>query len=269
MGLGRGSGKRFQGKSGKAGRFIEGNRHSGLLCLKAASGGKMAHSLAQNEIFLRVGAAVLAGFALGFEREGHGRAAGLKTMVLACVASCLGMILSELFFLESMDRSGTFLPDRARLAAGILTGIGFLGAGAILRQGNSIRGVTTGAVLWYATILGMACGSGYFLIAGLGVLIALGVLYLLPVLESHVQRDGYARLSIALDLAHDGEEKFLSLLKQNAVKITESNRSVDLQGGERQLEYQLKFQLSREADLSRKVVEKLAGEPGVRRIRWE
>ena len=54
------------------------------------------------------------------------------------------------------------------MAAGILTGIGFLGAGAILRHGNNIRGVTTGAVLWYATILGMACGSGRLQLAGLG-----------------------------------------------------------------------------------------------------
>ena len=229
----------------------------------------MGESLSQSEILLRVGAAVGAGFALGFEREGHGRAAGLKTMVLACVASCLGMILSEYFFLESLGRTNGFLPDRARLAAGILTGIGFLGAGAILRQGNSVRGVTTGAVLWYATILGMACGSGHFLIAALGVVIALGVLYLLPKIESRVARDGYARLSIAMDAGRDGEEEFQRFLREQGMEVTEAKRSLDVPGGEKVLDYQLKFRLSRGKDFSRQILDKLAGEPGVRRIRWE
>src|SRR3989338_1113510 len=100
----------------------------------------------------RIGFSLGAGLILGLERESHGRAAGLKTTVLACVASCLAMILSENFYLESAGAAGVFRPDRARLAAGILTGIGFLGAGAIIRQGTLVRGVTTAAVLWYITI---------------------------------------------------------------------------------------------------------------------
>ncbi len=224
--------------------------------------------LAHGEVLLRVAAALAAGFALGLEREGHGRAAGLKTMVLTCVAACLAILLSEAYFLESAGRAG-FLPDRSRMAAGILTGIGFLGAGAILRQGNSIRGVTTGAVLWYSTILGMACGSGKFLLAALGTAIALGVLNLLPWVENRLKRDGFARLIITMDPNRPGEEVFDGLLREHAIQIVETQRTWDVQDGEKTLEVGFKYRRIRDRDLSRLMVERLVKEPGVRRVRWE
>jgi len=229
----------------------------------------MGAVLDQKEIVLRVLAALAAGFALGLEREGHGRAAGLKTMVLTCVAACLAILLSESYFIDSAGRAAGFLPDRSRMAAGILTGIGFLGAGAILRQGNSIRGVTTGAVLWYSTILGMACGSGKYLLAALGTFIALGVLNLLPWVENHLKRDGFARLIVAMDPNRPGEEIFEGLLREHSVQIVETQRTWDIQGGEKILEVAFKYRRARDKDLSRLVVEKLAAEPGVRRVRWE
>lgn len=221
-------------------------------------------------VLVRVGFALAAGFVLGWEREGHGRAAGLKTMILACVASCLAMILSETFFLESAARSATgFLPDRSRLAAGILTGIGFLGAGAILRHGNNIRGVTTGAVLWYATIIGMACGSGRLELAGLGTAIALGVLYLLPIMEKRIARDGFARLTVVLDADQRAEVTIENLLKEKGLQITSNQHSLDLKNRERALSYELKYRRVRDIKLSTALVDKLAGEPGVRSVRWE
>jgi len=225
--------------------------------------------LSEGEILCRVAAALAAGTALGFEREGHGRAAGLKTMVLACVASCLAILLSEMFYAESAARLQGFMPDRSRLAAGILTGIGFLGAGAILRHGNSIRGVTTGAVLWYATILGMACGSGRYLIAGLGTGIALGVLNFFPYFENRLRRDGFARLTLAVDSQHAHEEDFTEILSKLSLQITETQRSVDLAAREKVLEYQLKYHRAWNKDYSRQAVDSLSALPGIRRIRWE
>ena len=255
-----------------------GNSGFWLLCLSkthafALFGGKMADPLGQGEIALRVGAALLAGLALGFEREGHGRAAGLKTMILACVSSCLAMILSEVFFLENLARAagGTtgFLPDRSRLAAGILTGIGFLGAGAILRHGNSIRGVTTGAVLWYSTIVGMAYGTGHFWIASLGVAIALAVLYLIPVIESRVARDEYARLILTLDLIPIEDETFVSILRAKNIVVTELRRSIDKPASEQSLDFQLKYRVERGKDLSGPVLAEISALPGIRSVRWE
>src|SRR5688572_16880475 len=115
-----------------------------------------ASPLSWNDVLLRLGLACVAGLVLGFERERQGRAAGLRTTLLACVASTLAMLLAHHFVIEyAASGSNAWRPDPGRLAAGILTGIGFLGAGVIMRHGALVRGVTTAAVLWYATILGL------------------------------------------------------------------------------------------------------------------
>jgi putative Mg2+ transporter-C (MgtC) family protein len=115
------------------------------------------------DVLLRLGLSFVAGAVLGLERESHGRAAGLRTTTLACVAACLAMMLAHFFVRDPMFRSMNWRPDPGRLAAGILTGIGFLGAGVIVREGTTVRGVTTAAVLWYVTILGLVFGSGHLL----------------------------------------------------------------------------------------------------------
>src|SRR6185503_3582105 len=129
----------------------------------------MAH-LSISEMFLRVLLAFLAGVIVGWERESHGRPAGLRTNILACVASAVAMIVSEMLFAKSAAATagGNWRPDPARLGAGILTGIGFLGAGTIIRHGNFVRGVTTAASLWFVTVLGLAFGNGLFLLGTIG-----------------------------------------------------------------------------------------------------
>src|SRR5262245_24444538 len=102
-------------------------------------------ALSLDEMFLRVIVAFIAGALIGWERESHGRPAGLRTTILACVASAVAMIVSEVLFVESastVTASGSWRPDPARLGAGILTGIGFLGAGTILKHDDAVRGVT-------------------------------------------------------------------------------------------------------------------------------
>jgi len=111
---------------------------------------------------LRVGLTFVTGFIVGWERESHGRPAGLRTNILACVAAAVSMIISEILFVQSavITPTGSVRSDPARLGAGILTGIGFLGAGTILRHENFVRGITTAATLWLVTVLGPAFGSG-------------------------------------------------------------------------------------------------------------
>src|SRR5882724_4853546 len=104
-----------------------------------------------SEILLRILCAFFAGFIVGFERSERGRPAGLRTTILTCVVSAMVMIISEKLFVESgaAVAGGNWRPDPARLGAGVLTGIGFLGAGTIMRQENIVRGVTTAACLWF------------------------------------------------------------------------------------------------------------------------
>ncbi len=134
--------------------------------------------LSFGELCLRlVVAAVLTG-AIGFEREMRERAAGLRTHMLVGTGSALFTVISAYGWSEFDYGAGTGITlDPSRVAAQIVTGIGFLGAGAIIRQGGSIRGLTTAAGLWVVAAIGMAAGAGYYSAALVGtgiVLVGLG-----------------------------------------------------------------------------------------------
>jgi putative Mg2+ transporter-C (MgtC) family protein len=211
-----------------------------------------------------------AGLVLGLERESHGRAAGLKTTILACVASCLAMILSEDFYRESfVQGSGMLRPDRARLAAGILTGIGFLGAGAIIRQGTLVRGVTTAAVLWYITILGLAFGSGHLIIGGMGAGIAMFALFALPYVEQYVKKDSYAGVTVTLGIDGVTDEDVRKRLEALKVRVQRISFDYDVAGSKRTLHLDVKLRRKDIFNLSRQVAESLTACPGVSRVKWE
>jgi len=97
------------------------------------------------EVFLKLVLSLLFGGVVGFEREAHGRAAGLRTHILVCVGSCLIMLTSVYMFNAYKDMAAC---DPSRIAAGVVTGIGFLGAGTILRYRGSVIGLTTAASIW-------------------------------------------------------------------------------------------------------------------------
>jgi putative Mg2+ transporter-C (MgtC) family protein len=126
------------------------------------------------EVLLRLAVAAALGAAIGLEREWRERQAGLRTHLLVSVGSALFTLVSAYGFSNFGARV-----DPTRIAAQIVTGIGFLGAGAIIRQGLSVRGLTTAATLWLVAAIGMAVGAGYWqgaLIATAGALITLGPL---------------------------------------------------------------------------------------------
>jgi putative Mg2+ transporter-C (MgtC) family protein len=229
-----------------------------------------ASALDLKEVMIRVACAMVAGLILGLERESHGRAAGLKTTILACVASCLAMILSENFYRESFHQAtGMLRPDRARLAAGILTGIGFLGAGAIIRQGTLVRGVTTAAVLWFITILGLAFGSGYLLIGGMGTCIAIFALFALPHMEQHVKKDSYATVTVMLGLDGVSDESIRKRLEDLGVRVQRVHFDYDVAAATRTLHMDVKLRRNDTLVLSRQVAESLTACPGITRVKWD
>jgi putative Mg2+ transporter-C (MgtC) family protein len=137
--------------------------------------------------------ASLLGGVIGLEREIHGRPAGFRTHLLVSLGSCLFVITSVQFYLifGNFSGSGPVGIDPARIAAQVVTGIGFLGAGAIIREQASIRGLTTAACLWVAAALGIACGVGLFYLAICVTAIALCSLLLLKQVEKKLTRDTY------------------------------------------------------------------------------
>jgi len=140
--------------------------------------------LTQWEVILRLVLAVAAGGLIGLEREIHGRAAGFRTQILVCLGATLVMLISIHGFAYSGIDGARW--DAGRLAAQVVSGIGFLGAGTILREGLSIRGLTTAASLWVVAGIGLAIGSGFYLGAVVATLLAVLTLvnklerYLLP-----------------------------------------------------------------------------------------
>jgi len=180
-------------------------------------------------ILLRLTVAAALGGAIGLERELRERQAGLRTHLVVCVGSALFTLVSAYAFTSPRV-------DPTRIAAQIVSGIGFLGAGAIIRQGLSVRGLTTAATLWLVAAIGMASGAGYYdaaIIATLGALLTLGPLRIVafrvtsrfrsqterllvevpaggspaPVIEA-VER--YGRV-VSLDVAQEGDRREIAI----------------------------------------------------------
>ena len=136
------------------------------------------------EILLRFLCAMTVGLVIGTEREYTGRPAGMRTHTLVSLGSCSVMILSQLLFAQYAAYGA--LPDPARLGAQVISGVGFLGAGTILREGTSIKGLTTAASVWTVACLGLAAGAGYYFISLCGMLLILLTLTALEWVQNKV-----------------------------------------------------------------------------------
>ena len=131
--------------------------------------------LPQLEFIARLGLAALLGGAIGFERERLSWAAGLRTHMLVSVGACLFMIVSAYGFMDVLGHEHISL-DPSRVAAQVVSGIGFLGAGSILLRGDIVRGLTTAASLWTVAAIGLAVGGGLYIAAGSATAIVLFIL---------------------------------------------------------------------------------------------
>lgn len=140
------------------------------------------------QIVLRLIIGAILGGLVGFERERHNkRIAGFRTHILVCVGSTLIMLTSLYIF----DIYGGMAPvDPARIAAGVITGIGFLGAGTIIRSSASVTGLTTAASLWTVSGIGLAVGCGFYLAGFVATFIVLAALYLLRKVQIEEKQGG-------------------------------------------------------------------------------
>lgn len=134
---------------------------------------------------IRVGISIVIGVIIGFEREYHNKSAGLRTFTLVSFGACIFTILSERMGMGS---------ETDRIAANIVTGIGFLGAGVIFKSENRLSGITTATTIWAAASLGMAAGSGHYVLAFTGVAIVIVVLSLLIPLQKIIDARNFVRL---------------------------------------------------------------------------
>ncbi|MFH0771454.1 MAG: MgtC/SapB family protein [Candidatus Omnitrophota bacterium] len=161
-------------------------------------------------------AAFLSGL-VGYEREIHGRLAGFRTHILVCVGSTLIMLTSMHIF--DVYR-GLVTPDPARIAAQVVSGIGFLGAGTIIRFKASVRGLTTAASLWTVAGIGLAVGSGLYLPAVTTTIIVLMTLFFLNRVEKMlIRKDWYKVLEIETKTGVSQLEEIRSVVSEYEIEI--------------------------------------------------
>ncbi|MDO8662588.1 MAG: MgtC/SapB family protein [Candidatus Omnitrophota bacterium] len=142
--------------------------------------------LTDSQIIVRLVLSVILSGLIGFERQLHKRNAGLRTHILVALGSCLIMLTSIYVFDIYKDIAKA---DPARIAAGVITGIGFLGAGTIIRDREGVRGLTTAASLWVVAGIGLAAGCGFLNASVYATVLALIVLFFLRYFESIVFND--------------------------------------------------------------------------------
>ncbi len=146
------------------------------------------------EIALRLGCAMLIGIVIGLEREFTHRPAGLRTHILVALGACVASVMGEIIFINMSANA-----DPARLSAQVITGVGFLGAGTIMKEGASVKGLTTAASVWAVACLGIAAGFGYYALALLGMLFIFITLTIVEALQHRFIRAGGSEESYALE----------------------------------------------------------------------
>lgn len=216
-------------------------------------------------LFARLLLASILGGLIGLEREVHGRPAGFRTHLLVSLGSCLFCLTSIEVYQIYGNFSGT-VPvgiDPGRIAAQVVTGIGFLGAGAIIRERASIRGLTTAACLWVAAGLGIACGLGLFQMAVVVTVIALVNLLLLKQVEKRLNRDIYVMVKVWGEDRPDFIQQVYQLLGATGIERVEAKFERDL---ERKLMF-IEFQMKRGKKVtSPELLAKLSELQGVKRV---
>lgn len=164
----------------------------------------MAVTLTWEQIAVRILLAAIASFLIGYNRDERGKSLGIRTTMLVCLAATLAMLQANQLLDTTGKKPDSFVQlDMMRLPLGILSGIGFIGAGAILRKDGLVHGVTTAATMWFVTVLGLLFGGGQLKLALTGTGLALFILWVLKLVEMHIpsRRSGFLALEFKEDVA--------------------------------------------------------------------
>jgi putative Mg2+ transporter-C (MgtC) family protein len=227
----------------------------------------MPLQLGWEEIALRLALTVVAGIVLGFDRSERGKAAGMRTTLLVCLAASVAMIQVNLL-LPLAGRADSFvMNDLMRLPLGILTGVGFIGGGAILRRDDIVVGVTTAATLWLATVIGLCLGGGQL---GLGVVAtALGVFALwgLKLVERNLRQERNATLAVEVDAGGPSEEAIRRRLDEAGLAVTSTSISLTA-AGTRSVSFALRYPSAAAAPHVPPLVGALARDNAVAKVDW-
>ncbi len=214
------------------------------------------------EIAFKLILGALLGGAIGFERQSHGRPAGFRTHLIVCLASVLIMLVSDRYYQIADLNPDIIRIDPARIAAGAITGIGFLGAGVILKSGFTVQGLTTAACLWIVSAIGLAVGSSLYAPAFITFFITLIALWGLRKVESRVSTLIYKILVVTTEITTP-EETVFDLFKQSRISISGVDYEMDKTLNE--ITYHIKF-VVRDKGIIKSIIKSLKELEGIKKI---
>lgn len=216
------------------------------------------------ELVARLLLGALLGGVIGFERHAHGRPAGLRTHILVCESFVLVMLVSQYYpqFHAALDPSYIRL-DPIRLAAGAMTGVGFLGAGVIIKTGVTVQGLTTAASIWIVSAIGLAVGGGLYAAAVTAFLVTWLTLWTLRILEMRIGRLTYKTVTVTEKDHGAGEQAVLDVLERHGAVVENVGYERDIERGE--YTWQLTVAFKGQPPL-REIVAELSAVPSVTRV---
>jgi putative Mg2+ transporter-C (MgtC) family protein len=222
------------------------------------------------DVALRLALTVLVGVAIGYNRSEHGKAAGMRTTVLVCLAASVAMIqVNVLLPMVGREPTSFVMNDLMRLPLGILTGVGFIGGGAILRRDSIVVGVTTAATLWLVTVIGLCIGGGQIALGLAATVLALGALWALRAIEDRMLREHHVRLSIDADAGGPTEAQIRRRLAAAGLSIIAVRSVLRRNGEHRELQFDVSQMRRSPSCEMPALLGELATEPGVLKVEWD
>jgi putative Mg2+ transporter-C (MgtC) family protein len=228
----------------------------------------MPTTLGWKEVAIRLGLSLLAGVLIGLNRGEHGRPAGLRTTLLVCLAACVAMIQANLLLITAGKTPASFaIADVMRLPLGILSGMGFIGAGAIVRRDNVVFGITTAATLWFVTVIGLCFGGGQISLGLAALILGLVVLWGLKWVEDATRHEKKATLVLFAEAGEVTESEIIATIVSAGYKATTLAAAHD--GQSRKFRYEIKWRARSAENQPPSFINQLSRRPGVMKLEWE
>jgi putative Mg2+ transporter-C (MgtC) family protein len=222
-----------------------------------------------SSIALRLALTAIASAAIGLNRGEHNRPVGLRTTMLVALAAAISMIQVNLLLPITGKSADLYVVlDLMRLPLGILSGMGFIGAGAIVRRNNLVQGVTTAATLWFITVMGLCFGGGQLVLGLAAMALALFILWCLKWVEERVEWERRAELRIAFETGAAVEQQILPRLVASGFSVKPGRILFDSRGQVCAMRYDIAWRAAQPARTTPEAVRELARAAGVLRLDW-
>jgi putative Mg2+ transporter-C (MgtC) family protein len=221
------------------------------------------------DIALRLALAIAAGGLIGLNRGEHGLPAGLRTTLLVCLAACLSMIQANILIASAGKAVDSFVVmDVMRLPLGILSGMGFIGGGVILKRENLVLGVTTAATLWFVTVLGLCFGGGQIALGSIAFAIGMLVLRFLKRLELRIRSVRRGTLTVAFGRDGAGEGEVRQIILTSAFQVVSTAALYDRALERREWTFELRWRAFPDESDEPRFLKTLETIEGLKSLNW-